>query len=188
MSIICAAIKNKEIAISSDTQSNFGPLNISSKHIKNASKLYQVNDSIIGAVGWLAISDMLEHLMKNDKELFKLNNRMNIFSSFQNMHTIMKENYYIETKEEDDQPVESSQIDALIINKHGLFSVSSYREVNEFKTFWAIGSGQSIALGAMHTLYERHHSAKEIVEAGVAAATEFDESCGMPLKTKIISL
>ena len=56
MSIVCAAVKDGEIAISCDTQSNDGSLTVSSKHIKNSNKLYVVNDSIMGIVGWNAIT------------------------------------------------------------------------------------------------------------------------------------
>jgi len=189
MSIICGAIKNGVVAISSDTLQSYGSIKISSSHIKNSNKLYSVNGSVIGIVGWNAISDMIEHLIINDKKVFKLSNRMEIFSTLKELHKKMKDEYYIETKEdEDDQPVESSQLEALIINKYGLFEIGSYREVNEFNTFWAIGSGQKIALGAMHSLYGNKITARAIVEAGVKAAAEFNDSCSLPLNTKTIKL
>ena len=188
MSIVCAAIKNGTVAISSDTQASFGSLKISSKHLKNNNKLFEVNKSIIGVVGWHAITHMLEHLLKNEKQIFKLNSRMEIFSTLINLQEKLKDNYFINTSEEDDQPVESNQIDAIIINKFGLFEIGSYREVNEYMTFCARGSGNKIALGAMHALYNSNASAKKIVEAGVRAACEFDDSCSLPLITKSIKL
>ena len=188
MSIICAAIKDGNIAISSDTQSNFGSLTVSSSHNKNSNKLYSVKKSIIGIVGYYAVSDIIEHLILTEKKIFKLNNKMEIYSTLLEMQNKMKEKYFIETREDDDQPVESNQLDALIINKHGLFAISSYREVDEFKTFWAIGSGKRLALGAMHALYGTDASAKEIVEAGVTAAAEFDDGCALPLNTKTMAM
>jgi len=188
MSVVCAAIKNGVIAISSDTQSNFGSITVSAKHMKSSSKLYSVNQSIMGVVGWHAISDMVQHLIIHEKKLFQLNSRMEIFSTLISLHEKMKDNYFIETKEDDEQPVESNQLDALIVNKHGLFEISSYREVNEYNTFWAIGSGRRFSLGAMHALYDTKASAKTLVEAGVKAATEFDESCGLPMNTRTMKL
>jgi len=188
MSIISAALKNGVIAISCDTQSNFGSINVSAKHMKNSNKLYSVNSSIIGIVGWHAISDMVEHLITHEKKLFQLNSRMDIFSTLIKLHEKMKDDYFIETKEDEDQPVESSQLDALIVNKQGIFEISSYREVNEYKTFWAIGSGRQMALGAMHALYETKATAKQIAEAGVKAAAEYDENCGLPLKTRTLTV
>jgi ATP-dependent protease HslVU (ClpYQ) peptidase subunit len=189
MSIICAAKKNGIIAISSDTQSNFGSLAVSAKHMKSSGKLYPVNQSIMGVVGWHAISDILQHLILTEEKLFQLNSKMEIFSTLISLHKKMKENYFLETKEDDDdQPVESNQLDALIVNKQGLFEISSYREVNEYNTFWAIGSGWRLALGAMHALYETEATAKTIVEAGAAAAAEYDDACGLPLHTLTLKL
>ena len=188
MSVVCAARKKSVIAISCDTQSNFGSINVSAKHMRNSNKLYSVNRSIIGIVGWHAVSDMVQHLISYEKKLFKLNSRMEIFSTLIRLHEKMKNNYFIETREDDDQPVESSQLDALIVNKYGLFEISSYREVNEYETFWAIGSGKRMALGAMHALYESKATAKEIVEAGVKAAAEYDDGCGLPLNTKTLRI
>jgi len=188
MSVVCAAMKNGIVAISSDTQTNYGSLKVPAKHLRNIKKLFPINKSVVGIVGWVAISDMMEHLFINDKKLFELNSRMEIYGTLLRLHETMKKDYFIETNEDDDQPVESSQLDALIVNKNGIFEINSYREVNEYKTFWAIGSGRRIGLGAMHALYDSKASAKQIVEAGVRAATEFDDSCGLPLKTKTISL
>lgn len=186
MTIICAAAKGKEIAISCDTQSNYGSMKVSSKYIKNSSKLYEVNGSVMGVTGWCAIADMLEHLILNDASVFKLGNRMEIYGTLLQLHQKMKEVYHIEVRERDDQPVESSQLDALIVNRAGIFSIGSYREVNEYARFWAMGSGNRFALGAMHALYELDVNAKAIAEAGVKAATQFDDGCGLPLKTRVI--
>ena len=188
MSIICAAKKSGIVAISSDTQTNYGTLKVSAKHFRNMNKMFPINKSVVGIVGWVAISDMMEYLFLNDKKLFELNSRMEIYGTLLRLHEKMKNDFFIETKEDDDQPVESSQLDALIVNKHGIFEISSYREVNEYQTFWAIGSGRRIGLGAMHALFDSKASAKEIVEAGVRAGAEFDDSCGLPLKTRTMSL
>jgi ATP-dependent protease HslVU (ClpYQ) peptidase subunit len=74
-----------------------------------------------------------------------------------------------------------------VINKHGLFEINHYREVSEFKTYWAVGSGKRLALGAMHALHAQSASAQEIAEAGVRAAAEFDDCCSLPLTSQVIS-
>ena len=176
MSVVCAV------------KSNFGSIAVSAKQMTNSNKLYPVNQSVIGIVGWHAISAMVEHLITTEKKLFKLDNRLEIFSTLLTLHEKMKDDYFIETKENDDQPVESNQLDALIINKHGLFQIGSYREVNEYNTFWAIGSGKRFALGAMHALYGTKATAKNIAEAGVKAAAEYDDGCSLPMNTKILKI
>ena len=188
MSVVCAVLKGKTAAICSDTLNHFGSLQASAKHLKNAGKLHTINNSIMGVVGWNAITTILEHLIENESELFKLNSRDEIFSSILKIHPLLKSSYFIETREEDDQPVESTQLDALLINPQGLFEIGSYKEVNEYNRFWAIGSGRQYALGAMETLYESAADARQIVEAGVRAACEFDEGCGLPLETRTLQL
>lgn len=188
MSIICGVIKDNQVAISCDTLSNCGSLTVSATHLINSTKLLKVNGSIIGIVGWSAVSDMIEHLIINDQKLFQFNNRMEIFSSLLRLHREMKENYFLDTNEDDDQPAESNQLTSIIINKNGLFNTASYREVNQYSTYWAIGAGNQLALGAMHALYDKPFTAKEIAEAGVLAAAEFEESCGLPLQTEVLNL
>ena len=177
MTVICGAIKSGVIAISSDTQTNFGSTVASATHKKNSSKLFSVNGSVLGFTGWCAMADALEHLIQTDRKLFQLQSRMDIFTTFLQLHEKLKKENFVETKDGEEQPVESSQIDALIVNKHGLFEISGYREVSEYKTFWSIGSGRNIALGAMHGLYNEKKTAKQIAEAGVRAAAEFDDGC-----------
>lgn len=186
MSIVCAVKKNHEIAISADSLTTYGSLRASARHLKNSGKLYRVNGSVIGLVGWSAISDIVEHLILQDKKMFRLDGRMEIMSTLLALHERMKDDYYLKTFEDRDQPVESIQLQALVANRNGLFEINSYREVNEYLTFWAMGSGKRIALGAMHALYEHDVSARTIAEAGVRAATEFDDACGLPLKSRVI--
>ena len=186
MSIVCAVQKNNEVAISADSLASFGSLRASSRHMKNSAKLHRVNGSVLGIVGWSAVTDIIEHLILQDKKAFRLGSRMEIKSTLLALHRRMKNDYYLESYEDRDQPVESIQLRALIVNRSGLFEISSYREVNEYRTFWAIGSGRRLGLGAMHAVYDQELSAKEIAEAGVRAAAEFDYACGLPLKSQVI--
>ena len=62
-----------------------------------------------------------------------------------------KEQHFLNPKEEEDDPYESTQITALIANANGIFGVYSMREVFEYNHFWAVGSGREFALGAMHS-------------------------------------
>ncbi|MCJ8271769.1 MAG: hypothetical protein MJK04_20510, partial [Psychrosphaera sp.] len=97
MSVVCGVIKNGQVAISCDTQTSFGSIVVSAQYHKNCDKLFSVNGSVMGMVGWNAINDIMEHLMKHDKKLFKLSNRMEIFDTLLKLHNKMKEDYFIET-------------------------------------------------------------------------------------------
>ena len=186
MTIIAAVIKNGKISISCDTQSNFGSLKVHANKMNDHDKLFEVQNSVIGVTGWTATTQIIEHLIETNPDMFKLNSRWEIFEMLLAVHEKLKDDYFIETSEDSDQPVESNQLDGLVINSNGIFSFGSYREVHQWDKFWSLGSGQRLALGAMHALYETDATAKEISEAGVKAAAEFDDSCNLPLKTIVL--
>lgn len=188
MSIVCAAIKNGLISIACDSQSSYGSIKATANHMKNNNKIFRLNDSYIGIVGWNAVVNIMEYLFSTQGDLFKFNNRNQIFETLTKVHKIMKEDYYIETSDKEEQPAETNQLEAIIINSNGLYEIGRYREVNEFSTFWAIGSGQEFALGAMNAIYNLEFTSKEIAEAGVAAAAEFDDGCSLPLHSESLTL
>ena len=181
MSVVCAAIKDGDIAIGCDTQISFGSISVTSKHLSNSNKLHKVNGSIIGIVGWNTLSDMVDHLIMNRADCFQLSSRMEIYSTLLNLHTIMKSDYFLKAKGGDDkEPVESSQLSALIVNQYGLFEITKYREVNQYQKFWTVGSGRQYALGAMQAVYSSDLTAAQIVTAGIDASCEFDRACSLP--------
>ena len=100
----------------------------------------------------------------------------------------LKEAFFLQTKEEDHDPYESSQFTLLIANATGIYGVYSYREVFELKEFWSIGSGRSFALGAMHAVYARARNARDVAQAGLAAGCEFDRSTAAPLDIVTLKL
>jgi len=189
LSVITAVKKNSEICVCADGQTNFGSTIVDGRHLVNYHKIYQVNDSLIGLVGWHAMSIIVEHLIANRAEMFKLDSRLEIYNTLLKLHNILKDEYFIEiADDEDGRPVESNQLSGLIANKHGLFKIDSYREVYEFTDFWATGSGYRYALGAMHSLFEKDFSAREIAEAGVKASIEYHDACGMPIQSEVVRL
>lgn len=186
MSVVCAAIKNGEIAIAADTQLSFGSLIVGAENLGNSSKLYVVEDNVIGVVGWNAVCSLFEYVAEEHKEIFNFSDRKNILKTLFKLHTLLKNEYFLETHEDREQPVESIQLRAIIINCHGIYEINSYREVNHYSKYWAIGSGRYYALGALHSQYETHASAKELVLSGVASACCFDDGCSLPSNVEVI--
>ena len=111
----------------------------------------------------------------------KLESRQQVFSTFQKLHTVLKERYFLNPKEEEDDPYESTQITALIANKYGIFGIYSMREVFEYNRFWAAGSGREFALGAMQSIYDKVDSAEAIARLGVEVGSVFDKNSALPL-------
>lgn len=188
MSVVVAVKKKAQIAIASDTQANFGNMKVSAQHLVNHKKICAVADSFLGIVGWQAIGQVVEHLIHMKPEIFHLNSRMEIFDTLLELQGLLKEEYFIETEEDKEQPVESNQITALVVNRNGIFEIDTYREVQEFNDYTAIGSGNKYALGAMHAMYDLDFNAAEIAKAGVQAAAEYDDGCSLPLMLETFDL
>ncbi len=188
MSVIVVVRKGGEVAIAADTAQTDGSVMLRAKYVRNSEKIVRFGDTYVGLAGWSAAQDIFESVVRNHADKLDFSSRAAIFETARNLHGLMKSDYHIDTQEEKDQPVESSQLSMLIANRHGIFEVDSYRTVSEYERFWALGSGRRFALGAMYQCYEQFDTASEIAGAGVAAACEFDDGCAPPVTTHRIAL
>ncbi len=186
MTTIVVVKKDREIAIASDALVTFGETRLPHGYEVNE-KIFQVGDSYIGLAGSTAHFAVLADALRGMGEDCRLGSRVQVFGTFQKLHQILKEKYFLNTKEDDADPYESSQITAVIANPAGIFGVYSYREVFSFDRFWGIGSGRNFALGAMYAAYERTASARRIAELGVKAGCEFDKSSALPVRAFSLS-
>ncbi|AMO96979.1 proteasome subunit [Collimonas fungivorans] len=178
----CVVVKkNGQIAIASDSLVTFGDTRLSHAYEVN-NKIFQIGESYITLAGTAAHFPVMRKLLTAMGEECKLNSRDEVFDTFSKVHTILKDQYFLNTKEDEDDPYESSQITALVANPYGIFGVYSYREVFSFDRFWGIGSGRNFALGAMYAVYDKDVSAQHIAEVGIHAGVEFDKSSAMPLR------
>lgn len=193
MSTVVVAKKAGKVCIAADSLTSFGDLKLDHRYDAAHDKILRHDENYLGIVGSAAHQLVLESVFASKKIVEKkveidLSSRIGIFESFLALHPLLKEKYFLNAKDEDDDPYESTQIDALIANPFGIFGVHSLREVTEYKKFWAIGSGAEYALGAMFAVYDTDASAEEIAHAGVAAGAEFNNASAMPLSSYVIDL
>ncbi|MBL4711168.1 MAG: MFS transporter [Gammaproteobacteria bacterium] len=193
MSTVVVVKKAGKVCIAADSLTSFGDLKLSSEYDAAHDKILQHNENYLGIVGSAAHQLVLESLLASKKIVEKklevdLSSRLSIFETFRTLHPILKEKYFLNAKDEDDDPYESTQIDALIANPFGIFGVHSLREVTEYKKFWAIGSGAEYALGAMFAVYDKNTTAEDIANVGVAAGAEFNNASSMPLSSYQLDL
>lgn len=181
MTTIVVVKKGREIAIGSDALVTFGETRLPHGYEVNE-KIFQVGESYIGLAGSTAHFAVVADALRAMLDDCRLNSRMEVFGTFQKLHQLLKDKYFLNTKEDDADPYESSQITAVIANPTGIYGVYSYREVFSFDRFWGIGSGRNFALGAMYAAYERGGSARRIAEIGVKAGCEFDKSSALPAR------
>jgi ATP-dependent protease HslVU (ClpYQ) peptidase subunit len=180
MTTIAVVKKGGEIAIAADTLTTFGSTRVPQHYKGEHAKILKFGDNHIGICGSSAHHLAVTSLLARETSL-DLTSRQAVFETFRHLHPRLKEEYFLNPKEEDDAPYESSQLEALIANPHGIFSIFSYREAFEYDRFWAVGSGYRYALGAMFALYERLDSAAEIAHAGALAGCEFDTASDAPI-------
>ncbi|MDQ3819738.1 MAG: MFS transporter [Acidobacteriota bacterium] len=188
MSTIVVVKKKDRVAIAADTFSTVGSMRTDSKYIVNNEKILRFGDSYIGIIGATAHAHVFSSILRKYSKKLRFNSVSDIFETYLRLHPILKDEFYLKTDEEDDDEYESSQIEALIANPYGIFGMFSWRDVDEYTRFWAIGSGQDYALGAMYAVYEKIDNPEEIAKIGVAAGCEFDDGSGLPLTSYSIQL
>ena len=188
MTTICVACKAGQVAIAADALVTFGDTRLAHGYEAN-DKVFRIGDSWIGMAGTTAHFPVLRRALGAlPKQELNLGSRDEVFETFLKLHPKLKEQFFLNTKEEDSDPYESSQFTVLIANATGAYGVYSYREVFEFDRFWAIGSGRSFALGAMYAHFERARTAREVAELGVRAGCEFDKNSAAPVRAHTIKL
>ncbi|MEM7061617.1 MAG: hypothetical protein AAF572_00395 [Cyanobacteria bacterium P01_B01_bin.77] len=183
MTIITAVKKNHEIAIACDTLvTRNGNIQTLAEHQVNDSKLLSYGDSILGFTGSWAVRQIFTDLLERS-EPKSFSSSSEIFRWLLSHQATLKSDYFVKTDNGNDkrQPTESQWLYALMVNPHGIFVITAYREVTEFSKFWAIGSGSRFALGALEILYGQDLSAAEIAEKAAIVATKFSPECAEPV-------
>lgn len=187
MTTIVIVKKNGKAVIAADSLTTFGATRLSPTYDALYDKVQLFGDSYVSIAGSAAHHLVLESILKGETDL-NFNGKIQIYSSFNKIHSLLKDDHFLNPKEEEDDPYESSQLSAVIANKTGIYAVYSMREVFEFNRFWAIGSGREFALGAMYAVYEDLESAEEIARVGVQAGAEFDTGSALPMTCYTVQL
>jgi hypothetical protein len=108
------------------------------------------------------------------------------------LHSELRSHSFMQTQFQASQEFEWSPMTALVLNKNGLFKVDSARAVFEIDKFWAIGTAEAFALGAMQATYnDPKLTASDIAGAALEVTSKFSPSdCGeirllkLPIETK----
>ncbi|MBZ0126432.1 MAG: hypothetical protein K8F32_08690 [Rhodocyclaceae bacterium] len=187
MTTIVAVKKNGMAAIAADSLTTFGDTRLGRQYKGEHDKIIEIGGSFIGLCGSSAHHLVLSALLPKLEDI-KLGSRMEVYETFRRLHPVLKEQGYLNPKEDEDDPYESSQITALIVNSSGIYGVYSYREVFDYDRFWGIGSGRNFALGAMFAAYDRCKTAAEVARIGVMAGAEFDTATQGPIVLHTVKL
>src|SRR5438094_9719369 len=180
MTTIVIVRKGDTATIAADSLTTFGDTRLAAVHDRTYDKIVRYRDTYIGLCGSAAHQLVFESLLAKHGDL-DFCSKPAIFETFRKLHPILKDQHFLNPKEEEDDPYESTQITALIANGNGIFGVYSMREVFEYTQFWAVGSGREFALGAMQSLFGRLRTASAVAKAGIEAGATFDKNSGLPM-------
>ena len=189
MTTIAVVRKNGYAAIAADTLTKWGSGKESAAYIANNTKIVKAGDSFLAASGTATFKLILRDYFSQRGTLPRFDNTINIFKTWQAFHSVLKERYFLATVNEKDDSLESSKFDVLIANPHGIFGVGAHRTVQEYRKFYAIGTGTDLALGAMYASYDNPRlSAEQIARLAITAAAEFDDATGLPALSHSVKL
>jgi ATP-dependent HslUV protease, peptidase subunit HslV len=187
MTTIVAVRKNGIVAIAADTLTTFGNTRLPASMDSSHDKILHLANSHVGICGSAAHHLVLANLLNKTPDV-QLTSKEAIFETFRKLHPLLKEECFLNPKEDEEDPYESSQITALIVNATGLYGIFSMREVFEYTQYWAIGSGHEFALGAMLHAYSQLDSAADIARVGVEAGIAFDKNSAAPVTLYTVTL
>ena len=187
MTTLVVVRKGNMAAIAADSLTTFGDTRLSDSFDASSDKMVRYGDNVIALCGSAAHQLVYENLLSTAKDL-NFNSKSEIFETYRKMHSILKDQHFLNPKEEDEDADESTHITALIANPTGIYGIYSMREVFEFKRFWAAGSGREYALGAMNALYDQLDSTEAIARVGVEAGATFDKNSSLPLQVVTVAM
>jgi len=188
VSTIVVARKGSQACIAADTLTTFGDTRLGHDLDPNHSKIQTFGRTHIGIVGSAAHALVAERAFRDKDVQADFSDRDTTFDTLLRLHPVLKERYFLNPKDAEEDPYEASQMDAVFVNPNGIFGLYSLREVYGYSRFWAVGSGAAYALGAMHAVYARAKSAREIARAGAEAGAAFDTASQLPLTLKTVRL
>ena len=189
MTTIAVVRKNGYAAMAADTLTKWGAGKESAAYVANNTKIVKAGDSYLAASGTATFKLILRDYFAQLEEPARFDSTINIFKTWQALHAALKERYYLVTVGEKDDTLESSKFDVLIANPHGIFGVGAHRTVQEYRKFYAIGTGTDLALGAMYAAYDNPRlSAEQVARLAIAAAAEFDDATGLPVTSHSVKL
>lgn len=189
MTTIAVVRKSGYAAIAADTMTKWGSGKETAEYIVNHSKILRVGDTCLGITGNATFKTILSDYFSRPKSYARFETPLEIFKTWQKLHAALKNDYYLVTSGGEDEVLESTRIDVLIVNPHGIFGVAAHRTVQEFSRFYAFGSGGDYALGALYAVYDQpRRSAEDIARLSITAAAEFDDGTGLPVTSYAVKL
>lgn len=156
--------------------------------IANSDKLVQIGDAFVAPTGPASAQLVLRHFVQGYDELPVLEDIDSIFDFLNTFQRALRDEYFVQGKEDSGDDFESMRMELIIASPGGLFGAYPQRSVQEYRRFYAFGSGAEYAMGAMHAAWDSTDSAEDLARIGVETAAKFDVGSGLPLTLRTIPL
>ena len=181
MTTLVVVRKNNTAAIAADSLTTFGDTRLSAEFDRTYDKIVHYKGTYIGLCGSAAHQLVFESLLAKHDDL-DFSTKRAIFETFRKLHPILKEQHFLNPKEEEDDPYESTQVTALD-RQSDMASSACTRcaKCSNTRASGPIGSGREFALGAMHSQYDSLKTAQAVAEIGIDAGATFDKNSALPL-------
>ena len=127
MTTIAVVRKSGYVAIAGDTMTKWGSGKETADYIVNHEKVFKVRDTYLAITGNTTFKAILSDYFARPKAEARFDTPQNIFKTWQKMHAVLKDEYFLIAGAGSDDPIESTRIDVLIANKHGIFGVAAHR-------------------------------------------------------------
>ena len=181
MSTIVAVASGRNIAIGADSLTTFGGTLEGEELIDEAGKLIRYEDNVIAICGHASFTELFRVVLE-DGDHFAFHSKTAIYRSMNAIHRIFRNDFFMLPEEEEHIPFESSHINMLIGNPTGIYGVYDLRSVQKYRKYYAFGTGDEFALGAMYTEYPRNTDVEAVAMAGLKAAAALDTQTAEPLE------
>jgi len=189
MTTIAVVRKKGYAAIAADTMTKWGSGKETADYIVNHGKIFRVGDTFLGVTGNATFQAILRDYFSRPRVYAKFETPLEIFRTWQKLHSVLKQEYYLVAGHGEDDAIESSRMDVLICNARGIFGVAAHRTVQEFRKFYAFGSGGDVAMGVMYATFDDpQRSAEDTARFAIEGAAEFDDSTGTPVLSYAVKL
>ena len=175
--------------MAAETLMSCGSRKQSARYLSSPDKILSVGDAYVGITGWSVTQTVLQSAFASDGcALAEIRTELELFEYARGLHRTLKEEYFLNARPDRDEPFESSQVTAFIMNRFGIFGLYAMRSVDRYERFAAVGSGAPYALGAMYAAYEFGLPVEDVARIGVEAGIEFDNASGGPITIKKMKL
>ncbi len=188
MTTVVVTKKNGVACIAADTLATYGDLKEPADLVASSDKLVQVGEAWVAPTGPASAQLILGHHLRGLKEIPQLRDTNQIFDFLTQLQRSLRDDYFVLGKEDSQDDYESMRMELIIASPGGIFGAYPQRSVQEFRSFYAFGSGAEFALGAMSVASETAADAEALARAGVETAARFDVSTELPLTLQRIPL